>query len=141
MGFEFPDKITRLNFQDTELKGLIIDCRSVSMEGLLAIQEKSIQVEELRKEAESDAAKNRIMMVEFTAMVELFAQIIADWNVTKNNEPVAPSAKVLMQQPPEYVMSIIQIWVQATAGVDDNLKDGLAIGNTSVEELIPMDVL
>lgn len=141
MGFEFPEKIIRLNFEGTELAGLIIDTTSVSLEALLAIQEKSIQVEELRKLAESDAAKNRVMMVEFTAMVELFANVISDWNVTNKGKPVPPSAKALMQQPPEYVMAIIKIWVEATAGVDDNLKENLRIGNTSVEELIPMDVL
>lgn len=139
--FEFPEKIIRLNFKGTELEGLIIDTSTVSVEGLMAMQEKSLQVEELRREATTDTAKNRIMMVEFQAMIELFANVVVSWNVKKKGEPVEPTAANLMRQPPDYLMAIIQIWITAAGGVDADLKPDSLIGNTSEEVLIPMEVL
>jgi hypothetical protein len=139
--FEFPEKILRLTFEGTELDGLIIETTSVTMEGLLGIQEKSIQVEELRKGAQTDAAKNRIMMVEFRAMVDLFVNVIIDWNVKKGGKKLPPTAENLLKQPPEYLMSLIKIWVGVAGGVDENLEEDSQIGNTSMEELIPMEVL
>jgi hypothetical protein len=138
--FEFPEKVLRLTFEGTELAGLIIETSTVTMEGLLGIQEKSLQVEELRKGAQTDAAKNRIMMVEFRAMVDLFVDVIVDWNVKKNGQKVPPSAENLLKQPPEYLMSLIKIWVGVAGGVDEDLKEDSQIGNTSMEELIPMEV-
>lgn len=139
--FEFPENIIRLTFEGTELAGLVIETTSVTVEGLLAIQDKSAQVESMRASATTDTEKNRAMMVEFSALIELFANVIIKWNVTKNGKPVEPNAANLMRRDPNHLMAIIRIWTTAAAGVDADLEKDLATGSISQEVLIPTEVL
>jgi hypothetical protein len=130
--FEFPEDIIRLKFEGTELAGLVIETTSISVEGLLDIQEKSAAVEEMRKEAQSDTAKNRIMMKEFRALIDLFADVIVSWNVKKKGEPQEPTAANLMKMNPTHLFQMINLWVTLVGGVDQSLGEGLQLGDTMV---------
>ena len=71
-----------------------------------------------------------------------FAGVIVDWNLEDDDdEPIAPTAEVLLALDHEFVLTLIREWAQAIAGVSAPLETPSPSGEPFQEASLPMDEL
>jgi hypothetical protein len=117
MGFKHQAKVYRLVFDDPALAGLEVRARSLS-------------IGELRDDD--------------TSVLEAFAKALDSWNLEdEGGEPLPPTLETLESYPDiDFINALSAAWLNAVAGVDDELGKGSDSGRPSLEEsAIPMEPL
>jgi hypothetical protein len=137
MGYK-REKVYRLVFEDPDLKGLEVKARSVAVGKLLQISE----LKELRNSGELDGdgiAKTRDLL-------KIFADALVSWNlevdITVNGEvitqPVPATLDGLLEQDLDFVLQIIEAWMEAVTSVSKSLGKASPSGVTFPEGSLPM---
>lgn len=123
MGYRKERTLYKLVFPDHD--GLTVRARSVELGKFLAMTELA---------EKDDTASIR-------AMIECFAEALHDWNLeTEEGEPVPATLEGVLGQELDFVLTIIDVWMDAIGGVDPALKAPLNGGPTSLVASLPMDV-
>ena len=133
-GFEAPGTGNLLDFTGTPYEGLEVTVDAASMAVMLSVTELFA------------AASERTSQESVTAMRDLlgmFAQVLESWNTEdrKTGDPVPATLEGLLSQDSDFVLAIIGAWLTGTLQADDDLGKDLPSGETSAEELIPMEPL
>lgn len=126
MGFE-GKTILKLTFDDPALAGLEVSARRPTMDQMIDLDEK-------RDAMDSDRGRVR-------AVAELFCELLIDWNLTNEGEPVAHIADELLAQDYSVSQSIIRAWENNSFEVAGPLEPSSSGGATSVVASIPMETL
>lgn len=117
MGFEVPAKTYRLVFEDEDYAGAEVRCRSTSIGRLNEIASS-------------------------TEAMRLFGdEILIDWNLTENGEPVPATGEGMVRVPVEFGRAILNAWTQALVGISGPLGGPSSNGAGSAVPEIPMVIL
>jgi hypothetical protein len=128
MGYEPKKKTFNLLFEGDEFDGLQVRTSSPSLGALRKITSLS----------EAGASDTDAL----DPMIRLFAELLVDWNVTCEGEPVPATEDGLNSQDSEFVMNLIKAWgqqmrrnTQVPAPLDETSTGGSLSGVPS----LPMD--
>lgn len=111
-GYKRQRKIFKLRFEDPDMDGLIVRCRSTSVREFLDIQTM----------AEAAKGDNSDDMVTMKMLLATFATVILDWNMQEEDgTPIDPSSETLLDEDFGFVMTMITAWMEAMAGVAKDL--------------------
>lgn len=135
MGYRVEPKIYRLRFEAESYDGLVVRARSVPMSVFLRLTK--------LKESLDTTGNNVSDSIEsFNEMMDSFSKAIVSWNVEdESGDPVPCTPENVMSQDADFVLDIMLAWMDAIASVPAPLVERSSNGATSVEELIPMEVL
>ena len=116
MGFKHQAKVYRLVFDDPELEGLEVRARSLSI-----------------AEARDDDRK----------VLDSFADALVSWNLEdENGQPLPATLETLETYPDvDFMNLIMDTWMTAVAGVDEELGKDSSSGEQSPEASLPMEPL
>ena len=133
MGYKRPTKVLKLNFEDPEMKGLVVRVKSVKLGKLLGLVKLvSLDTEKLTPE---DLAL-------IDDVFQTFADSLVSWNVEDDDDqPVPPTLDGVYSQDLDFIMEIVAAWVDGLTGVSDPLAGRSRGGGTSQEASLPMEVL
>jgi hypothetical protein len=121
---------TILTFKGT-YEGLEVKIDEVSVGLLLDLAEKY--------EALTGGGASTVTQVKLIRdLIEGFALVLEEWNVTRKGEPVPATADGLRSMGREFVTTVIGAWFTGIAAADEELGKGLPSGGTSPEELAAM---
>ena len=139
MGFQPPQKVYKLVFEDRAYEGLIVKAKSAPIGQLLSLMSlanvdlANIQPEQLQ---------------EVTDLFDMFADKLDEWNVDYSDgphkgEPVPANREGVRSQDGDFIVMIILEWINAIIGVSGPLPTALSNGEKSqvplplMEELSP----
>lgn len=134
MGFEVPQSVFRLRFTDPALAECQVRVRAMSVGELMELTD---QVPDLRL----DGSMSSSMALNIELLMEWFSNYLADWNLTKNGEPVKTTLDGVKTLELPFVVRMILAWLPATAGVSPDLKDDSPSGEPFPELSIPTEPL
>ncbi len=132
MGFERKRKLYRLDFTGTDLDGLEVDVRGLSMEEYLRLSG-------LAKLADVKVPTPE-ELEELRSLFELFASKIDRWNLEEDGQPVRVCADAVMGWEAGEVLAAVEAWQKAVTDVPAPLEQPSPAGRRWVGEPIPMDV-
>jgi len=133
MGFKPKAKHYRLKFVgDDEYDGLEVVCTSLSVgdfEELMDIVSTATRsMKNGTATTDSDETRNSA-----TALIDRFASCLVSWNVEdENSEPIPATRSGVSTQQFDFVLVLINRWMEAIAGVDPNLQKNSNNGEISL---------
>lgn len=134
MGF-VRSRIFKITWDEgTDLAGLEIRARAVSMGQFLEFQEYADKIDD----GDTDAIKQ---------IMAMFAGVLVSWNLeTQDDEdappvPVPPTLESLYAQDLEFALAVILKWMDVAAGVTDDLGKESTSTERFPEGSIPMEAL
>jgi hypothetical protein len=134
-GYRRARKVYRLIFADPDMEGLEVRAKSSTMGEYLAITRLLFQ---LRRNV-------RVVEEDLDVMDDLFgrfAKVLTSWNLEDDeSRPVPATKEALLDQEFDFVMAIIDAWIDAVNGVDPDLGKDSTSGEHSPEVDIPMELL
>ena len=133
MGYEKPKKIYNLLFADSDFEGLEVQVKSTSMGNILKLAELD-GINPLRMSQED--------LVKIRSLFGILADCMVGWNLEEDGAPVAYDVDGLLDQEPEFVMTIIKAWTRAMTQASPDLKKPSKDGEQLEGQLmIPMEPL
>jgi len=133
MGYEKPKKTYNLLFADSEFEGLEVQVKSTSMGNILKLAELD-GINPLKMTQED--------LVKIRKLFGILASCMVSWNLEENGSPVAHDVEGLLDQEPEFVMTIIKAWTRAMTQAAPPLEKPLLNGEQLEGQLmIPMEPL
>lgn len=122
---------TILTFDGTQYEGLEVKIDEVPIGLLMDIAEKydALTAEEVDMKAG---------MKLFRDLIESFATVLEEWNVTRKGEPVPATLDGLRLMGRTFVMAILGAWFNGTVQADEELGKDSGSGTTSPEALTAM---
>lgn len=134
MGFTPKSTEYKLVFADPDMAGLEVITTSPSMGVFI----------DLTALASLDPADPEALsrLSEVDKMFSHFAESLISWNLEdKHKNPIPPTKEGLYTQKLDFILVVIQAWVQATASVSAPLSKGSSVGGPSPVASIPMETL
>lgn len=128
-GFEAPETLYRLTFEDPAMAGLVVTIREPSIDDLLAMT--GMEVPDAKK---MDPAKIR-------AMFKSFADLLDSWNITRKGVPVPATLEGVTSQSPAFIMKIMAAMDQITRPDPTSPPASPTGGSDGLETSIPMTPL
>jgi hypothetical protein len=122
-GYEPERTLYKLDFSQTKHNGLQVTTASVTMGELLEFAGMADAAEGGR-----DAKAGQVLL-------ERFASVLEDWNVTRGGEPVPATYEGLLSQEFGFVMFVISAWISEMAQAPPPLPGSSSSGGTS--EAVP----
>jgi hypothetical protein len=123
MGFEAPETLYHLVFEDPGMAGLEVTAREPTIDQML-------QITGVGDVKDPDQIRT---------MFRLFASLLDEWNVERKGVPVPATYEGVVSQSPAFVMKIMKALGDAVAKPDPTLPAGSSTGGTgSLESSIPM---
>ena len=150
-GYVRQKKLFKLKFADPEFDGLVVLCKSVSIGEYFKLFETSKAAYE-----ELDAAENLSELDEVDAEVSAIRQLIRDfsknvlkWNLQEPEDPTDEDSALvdvpctfegMLTQEPDFIMHLVDTWMNAVGGVDSPLGKQSSNGGLSQEQQILTDL-
>jgi hypothetical protein len=130
MGFEAPETLFKLIFEDPDMAGLEVTVHEPTIDDLLAI-------------SGMDAAGAKTMdPAKVRGMFSAFAGLLDSWNLTRKGEPVPATLEGVLSQSPGFIMKIVAALDKTIARPDPTSQPASSTGETSgLENSIPMTPL
>ena len=132
MGYEANHKVFKLTFADEELDGLEVTIRSTSMGNILRMAE----LDEM-----NPTALTKEDIVKLREVFGILSKAMLSWNLEEEGVPIPTTVDGLLDQDPEFVMSIIKAWTRAMTAVQAPLATPSQDGEPSLVASIPMEPL
>lgn len=133
MGYVRQRKTYRLQFEDEELKGLVVKVRSTSVGNLL-------DVLGLLTVAEEDFGAEDVKRLE--KLFVAFSDALVEWNVEEEGGAAVPATyEGVRSQDNDFILDIARVWTEAMTGVPAPLGQPLPNGKPSAEPSLPMEAL
>ena len=125
MGFEAPETLFKLIFEDPGMAGLEVTVREPSIDDLLAM---------------SAAGDTKTMDPDLLrVMFKAFADLLDSWNLERKGKPVPATYEGVIAQSPAFIMKIVAALDQTVARPDPTSPPASPTGGTgSLESSIPM---
>lgn len=135
MGFTPEEKHYRLVFADPAMAGLVVvatapplgvvvDLTAMSKTDMMSFSTSSIPMESVDK------------------LFGYFAQCLVEWNLEfRDKTPVPTTKEGLYTQKMDFVLGVIQVWMEATVSVPAPLSRGSNVGGQYPVASIPMETL
>lgn len=140
MGFTPKRTVYTLDFTDTELDGLVVKARSVSVGDLLEFTAMADLAERLTGGEEAQAADGKEVMRVVGDLLGNFADVLREWNlVDEDGNAVPRTVEGLRSLEFRHAMLIITTWTRAASDVPVPLSSGSSGGAPPLELSIPMD--
>ena len=127
-GFEVSGTGQKLDFTGTKYEGLEVTIDAAPLGLLLDVAEKYSTL------TDGDVDMKAAMPI-MSALVERFADVLEEWNVTRKGEPVPADLAGLRSLDAKFVLAVIGAWVTGTAEADDDLGKDSPSGGSSPEAL------
>lgn len=123
MGFRKNSKTYRLRFEGTDLDGLEVTVRSVSVGTIMDMAELA------------DVETGRMKAADMRRMLSTFADALVSWNWEDDvtGAPVPATYEGVASRDPADVALLVKHWAQAVAGVPDPLGEPSTGGSPSEE--------
>jgi hypothetical protein len=125
MGFEPPETLYKLTWEDPAMAGLEVTVREPSIDQLLSM------------DAVGDGGGKDMDTDKIRAAFRIFADLLESWNVQRKGEPVPATYEGVISQNPRFVMKIISAMGSEFAKPDPTLPTGSS-GGGSAPPSIPM---
>jgi hypothetical protein len=139
-GFTPKRTVYTLDFSDTELDGLQVQARSVSVGTLLEFTSMADLAERLTGEQAGQADGLEVMRV-VGDLLASFAEVLRGWNLLDDNGNDVPATLAgLRTLEFRHAMAIITTWTRAASDVPAPLSNGSSGGVPPPGLSIPMDV-
>ncbi len=130
MGYRREPKIYKLTFVDPDMEGLIVRAKSTSVRQFLEIQ------------AMADATEASDGVKGMQTLFATFAGVLVSWNLEdENGQELPTTVDTLLEQEFGFVMQIVMAWIEAVAGVPDQLGKASTGGSPLLEASLPMEPL
>ena len=126
MGFQNKRKIFKLTFSDPESEGLEVRAKSPTMDDYLTLQ---------------GMAGVEVGMQKFSELIGLFAKSLLSWNVEDDGVPIPATLEGAKTLEPDFLLEIMDAWMDAVNGVDAPLGKPSEDGDPSLVASIPMEPL
>jgi len=140
-GFTPKRTVYTLDFTDTELDGLMVQARSVSVGTLLEFTAMADLAERLTGEAADQAVEGLEVMRVVGELLFSFADVLKGWNLTDDDGNDVPATlEGLRTLEFRHAMAIITTWTRAASDVPAPLSNGSNAGVPPPGLSIPMDV-
>jgi hypothetical protein len=140
VGFEVPAPTVKLIFEDLEFEGLEIRVHAATMQDFLAVTRWTTGAW-VPGENIDHAARLNIMTGEWETICDRFADVLIEWNLERDGDPVPATREGLRSQVPDFVRAIIGAWTDSVTGVSRPLEKPSSIGDSALEASIPMETL
>ena len=125
MGFEAPETLYKLTWEDPAMTGLEVTAREPTIDQLL-------QMTGIGDVKDPDQIRT---------VFRLFAGLLDSWNVERKGKPVPATYEGVVSQSPAFIMKIIKALGDAVAKPDPTSPPASGSGGTDpVEGSIPMTV-
>lgn len=135
MGFK-GTKLINLEFEDPELKGLVVQTRGVATGLVLPI---AGFMEELDKDGAEFTPED---MRKISEVFDVFAQALIKWNMEDlDDKPIPATREGIGQVDLELMLAIAMAWLQTIFGVSEDLGKDSSSGEPSLEASLPMEPL
>lgn len=132
MGFEAKKKRYKLTFEDEEMEGLEVTIKSTSMGNILRMAElDEMNPTKLTKED----------IVKLREIFEIVSHAMVSWNLEEDGVPVPTTVESLLDQEPEFVITVIKAWTRAMTVVEAPLAQPSQDGSQHLEASIPTEDL
>jgi hypothetical protein len=130
MGFEAPETLFRLKFEDPDMAGLEVTVHEPTIDDLMAM-------------SGIDAAGAKKMdPAAVKTMFKAFADLLDSWNLTRKGVPVPATLEGVTSQSPGFMMKVIAAMDKTIIQPDPTSSSGSSAGETSgLENSIPMTPL
>jgi hypothetical protein len=130
MGFEAPETLFRLIFEDPDMAGLEVMVHEPTIDDMLTL-------------GGIDAAGAKSMdPAAVRAMFKAFAGLLDSWNLTRKGVPVPATLEGVLSQSPGFITKIMAALDKTIARPDPTSPAGSSTGETSgLESSIPMTPL
>jgi hypothetical protein len=140
VGFQLPRVTYTLDFTDTELDGLEVKARSAPLGMMLRL---GSMVDEIGAAPQTeDAEMVRGAMGKLQSLIEMYATVLASWNLEdEDGAPVPASVDGMLTLDPRHLMMIIKAWQQAVTAAPDPLSEPSSNGAPSEALSLPMEPL
>ena len=126
MGFEAPETLFKLIFEDPDMAGLEVTVREPSIDDLLSI-------------SGMDGDAKKMTPEQLRGMFKAFADLLDSWNLERKGVPVPATYEGVVAQSPAFIMKIIAALDQTVARADPTSRPASPTGGTSsLESSIPM---
>lgn len=133
MGYKRPARVFKLTFEDPEMDGLVVRVRSVKLGKLLGL------VRAMDLDTEKLTPDNTDLIDD---VFKTFAEALVSWNLEdEKDQPVPTTVEGVYDQELDFVMAIVDAWVNALTGVSTPLAKSSTGGGNFLEASLPMEVL
>lgn len=143
-GFVAPRKVFRLTFEGTDLKGLVVRARGLSIGRTLEMVGLASMVEVGTEELDPEQMKA------ISELFDGFAEALIEWNLrapvldshgepTGDSIPVPPTSAGMMGEDLDTVMPVVMKWIEAVVGVAAPLASASNSGATLPGGSMPME--
>lgn len=134
MGYKPKRTLYTLTFEDPDLEGLEITTKRISVDGLL----KFVEMFEATQNLDKDSFKPEDLQI-LTGMFERFVNVLVAWNVEDDDDqPVPRTVKGLFSLDLEFVMQVIESWIDGMFKAPPPLPGNSASGATSPEAALAL---
>jgi hypothetical protein len=141
-GFVAQRKVFRLDFQGTDLEGLVVRAKSVPLGTFLELMELAQGLENLGDLTQltelSELPPGSVAAIR--GLLEGCGHALVDWNLEdEDTGPVEASPAGLNGLDLDVAMAILQAWMTAVAGVSGPLGQPSSDGKPSLAASLPME--
>ena len=130
MGFEAPETLYKLTWEDPAMAGLEVTVREPSIDGMMSMTALDIP----------DAKKATV--AQLRSVFETFATLLDSWNVERKGVPVPATYEGIVSLAPAFAMEIIEAVGRGFTRADPTSSSASPPGGSSgLENSIPMTPL
>lgn len=130
MGFEAPETLYKLTWEDPAMAGLEVTVREPSIDGMMSMTALDIP----------DAKKATV--AQLRPVFETFATLLDSWNVERKGVPVPATYEGVVSLAPAFAMKIIEAVGREFTRADPTSSSASPTGGSSgLESSIPMTPL
>lgn len=141
MGYTRKPKTYILAFDDPEYDGLEVEVKGANLGKFLETMKLAGKVEEIQAQA-ADGVVSEAAIKSTVELIEDFAKSLIAWNLEdEKGKPVPANLTGLKSQDIEFVMYLINSWMEAIGGTEAPLGSGSTTGETSLAASIEMESL
>ncbi len=134
MGFKAPRKLFVLKFEDEKYEGLVVKAKSLPVGQFLEMGELASGF------AKSDKKSFDPKIV--VEMFSIFSKSLHEWNLEDDNgDPIPTTVDGLQTLELDFVMLLVEAWMDAIASVSVPLDKKSNNGGTPSTESLPMEPL
>jgi hypothetical protein len=141
-GYTVQRSVYKLTFEDPSLEGLEVRVRAMTIREMMDV------TDEFAGDLSFMGRLTPGMKDNPDKLMEWFARYLVSWNLEEEPEseedeptPIPATLDGVKSLELPFFLRILLAWLPATAGVQPDLKEGSASGESSLEESIPMEPL